>query len=92
MGRPRILMNYETSMDWGRLRNKLIDFYDGRCQICGGRGDSVHHNTYERYGHERLTDLVLLCSLCHGFFHGRLGMNDRPALALVANGEKMVDG
>jgi hypothetical protein len=29
----------------------------------------VHHRTYERIGHEKLSDLCLLCGPCHRLFH-----------------------
>jgi phage terminase large subunit GpA-like protein len=38
-----------------------------KCAHCG-RGSSkheVHHLTYERFGHERMADLVVLCESCH---------------------------
>lgn len=25
----------------------------------------VHHKTYDRYGHEKLGDLILICKRCH---------------------------
>ena len=40
---------------------------DNVCQRCG-EGSArleVHHLTYERFGHERLADLKLLCQDCH---------------------------
>jgi hypothetical protein len=31
---------------------------------------NVHHNNYDRYGDELLSDLVALCEECHGHYHG----------------------
>jgi 5-methylcytosine-specific restriction endonuclease McrA len=32
----------------------------------------VHHRTYARLGHERPTDLIVLCEECHRRYHGTL--------------------
>jgi 5-methylcytosine-specific restriction endonuclease McrA len=32
----------------------------------------VHHRTYERFGHEDVDDLTVLCRTCHDLFHARL--------------------
>jgi len=29
----------------------------------------VHHLLYDRLGHEKLSDLIVLCRLCHNAFH-----------------------
>lgn len=31
----------------------------------------VHHKTYERLGHEKMSDLKLLCNSCHGKEHNK---------------------
>lgn len=38
-----------------------------RCQDCGRPSPSleVHHLNYERFGHERMSDLRVLCTPCH---------------------------
>lgn len=37
-----------------------------RCQVCGERRPlDVHHNTYERLGHEKPRDLIAVCRACH---------------------------
>jgi hypothetical protein len=46
-----------------------------RCQVCNsGHQISTHHRTYDTHGFEHLNmvDLVVLCSNCHGLFHGHL--------------------
>lgn len=46
-----------------------------RCQICNSADSiSVHHRTYDNHGYEHLhmSDLVVLCSNCHGLFHGSI--------------------
>lgn len=43
-----------------------------RCQGCGDKEKlHVHHKTYERLGHENLTDLVVVCETCHALIHQR---------------------
>lgn len=46
-----------------------------KCQVCNSpSGIQTHHRTYETHGEEHLNmhDLVVLCELCHGLFHGHL--------------------
>jgi hypothetical protein len=39
------------------------------CVVCGEARVDLHHRTYERLGHEELTDLVPLCRQHHGEAH-----------------------
>jgi hypothetical protein len=42
----------------------------GVCEACGENpAKLLHHVTYERYGHELLTDVLGVCRECHGKFH-----------------------
>lgn len=46
-----------------------------RCQVCNGCNElNVHHRTYDTHGreHSNMMDLVVLCSRCHGLFHGHV--------------------
>lgn len=58
-----------------KLRVGIWARASGACEDCGRGGDGValdlHHLTYDRYGHERATDLLLLCRGCHDRRHGR---------------------
>jgi hypothetical protein len=69
-------MPYEAYLEtahWKYARVKAIDRAGGSCQLCNERGDlDVHHRTYERRGHEKPGDLIVLCRDCHGRFHGVL--------------------
>jgi hypothetical protein len=66
---------YETylhSPEWAERRRYKLQQAGHRCQGC----DSdelleVHHLTYDRVGHERPEDLMVLCNLCHAKEHGR---------------------
>jgi hypothetical protein len=40
------------------------------CEFCKRRRKfNLHHKTYERLGHERTTDLIILCDDCHTEVH-----------------------
>jgi cytochrome c len=42
------------------------------CLCCGSREElDIHHKTYERLGHEKVTDLQVLCRDCHYVWHER---------------------
>lgn len=45
----------------------------GRCEVCGSRlhadNRHLHHLTYVRRGHERLSDVEYVCLACHGAYH-----------------------
>jgi hypothetical protein len=61
---------YIQSKEWFALRRLALEQAEHRCQLCD-RAENlrVHHRTYERLGHERLTDLTVLCAVCHRSFH-----------------------
>ncbi len=57
--------HYESDY-WFRFRIKVKEFWGCRCALCNSeRANEVHHRTYERIGHEELTDCILLCRNCH---------------------------
>lgn len=57
--------NYLKTSHWQELKQRIYAKYR-QCQNCGAkRGLDVHHKTYERLGHEKLSDLRLLCRECH---------------------------
>lgn len=66
---------YISSPEWETVRQQRLEIDGRRCTGCGDDGThsplEVHHLTYERFGHERLTDLLTLCRLCHAREHGR---------------------
>ena len=64
--------SYIRSDDWGRKRKQAIEFYGGRCALCGDKDDiHVHHINYETLGKEEMLDLTLLCEYHHNDFHKR---------------------
>lgn len=63
---------YLKSPHWQRMKEIALNRAGNKCQLCGyKRNLNVHHNTYERRGHEALTDLVVLCGRCHSKFHNK---------------------
>lgn len=57
---------------WKLVRRSRYDFDDGKCAICHqplGFDYQTHHLDYTRLGHERLRDVISLCTNCHRTFH-----------------------
>jgi len=54
---------------WFIFTRKVRAHWGNRCALCNDGGPlEVHHRTYERFGHEELTDCVPLCrKRCHPF-------------------------
>ena len=51
---------------WNITKKFRMEVDGYRCAICGSGIDiDVYHNTYERLGNERLSDVVTLCKTCH---------------------------
>lgn len=59
---------------WRRRRQRAIKRAGYKCQRCG-RADRLecHHLTYDRLGHERPADLIVLCHECHAAEHRTAG-------------------
>lgn len=57
------------SSKWKLIRKAKMDEAHRTCQKCGTTSKrlEVHHKTYERFGNEPLSDLLLLCGDCHAF-------------------------
>ena len=59
-------VRYMQSPEWRALAARVMARDHHRCWVCGSRRNlQVHHRTYRRFGHERLSDLVTLCERCH---------------------------
>lgn len=62
---------YIRSPLWRKRRKALIQERNHTCGKCGlfrfGAGElQVHHLTYDRLGHEKDTDMLVVCRHCHG--------------------------
>src|SRR5215831_15426488 len=63
---------YLRSEEWEAKRIIALRRAGDRCQDCGYKLEvQVHHLTYDRLGHERPEDLMVLCQPCHAQLHGR---------------------
>ena len=61
---------YLESDEW-RWKANAAKEAAGCCAVCGATTElETHHKTYVRVGHERLSDLVVLCRRCHLRYHG----------------------
>ena len=47
-----------------KLRKKIIIEKKGKCEICGGRGNEIHHRDENKANHV-LENLILCCHKCH---------------------------
>lgn len=58
-------------------RAKALKEKIGKCQLCSDTTLlQVHHNSYEHLGNEPDEDLIVLCAICHNFFHRSKAMAD----------------
>lgn len=72
---------YLQSDRWKEIRQWALIFWDRRCVICNSKQKiEVHHRTYERLGHELLTDCIPLCAECHELHHNFTGNFIRGAI------------
>ena len=70
--RQRAHAAYLRSPHWKELRKRWwASKYPKECYVCLGPNlpMDLHHRTYERYGCERLTDLVPVHKGCHRKIH-----------------------
>lgn len=59
-------LNYIDSNEWKGIRYALFAKRGRRCELCwSGKQLQIHHLTYARLFHEKLTDLMILCDKCH---------------------------
>lgn len=56
---------YIHSPAWRNKAECRLEIDGHICQVCGKEASDVHHLTYDRFGHEDMSDLVSLCRDCH---------------------------
>ena len=62
---------YLCSREWGERKQRVHRRAGDKCERCKiNQIDCVHHLTYIRKYHERLSDLAGQCNYCHKFTHG----------------------
>lgn len=80
---------YLQSAHWRTLRRKALENAEHSCQLCNSESAlNVHHRTYDRLGHERLADLIVLCRDCHAKFHDKLENVETPHNDFGAFGDR----
>lgn len=65
---------YLKTDEWQKTRRRALANSGVKCQMCSATDKplNVHHNTYERLGYERASDLITLCEPCHAKHHDKL--------------------
>lgn len=67
------VMNYATyllSPEWRAIRQVKLKETSHKCEGCSNVSHlQIHHLTYKRIGHERMSDLMVLCDKCHAQVH-----------------------
>ena len=84
-----LYLAYLRSPLW-RLRRRLwILRAGGRCERCRSRHRlTIHHRTYARLGHERRTDVTVLCWDCHRQHHAEHRRSLSRPDVLTGNGRR----
>lgn len=76
--KPRMEAEYRRyleSPEWSAKRAATFQRAYGICECCESfPATQAHHLTYERIGHEELSDLMAVCAFCHGVIHGKLAL------------------
>lgn len=66
MKHSRLYTQYLRSAQWKLKRLDALQHAGYRCARChSGMNLEVHHHHYTTLGRERVTDLEVLCALCH---------------------------
>jgi len=61
---------YMRSNRWREVRNKVFKMQGEKCAACNEEKNlNIHHLTYENWGKEPLTELIVLCKHCHEKIH-----------------------
>lgn len=82
---------YLQSPEWKWRAEEAKLAANNQCALCTSSTNlNVHHRTYDRVGYERLSDLIVLCRVCHRRHHRVLqpaAIRRRDALRAYAHGE-----
>ena len=57
--------DYLDSIHWKLTKQKTLDFYNHRCNLCNSSIDTDVYHKNKVLGRENLFDLVVLCNNCH---------------------------
>ncbi len=65
-------MSYDHRKNFAKLKKEVIESTGDGCAVCGTRlGRILHHMTYDNWGAEIKSDVLLVCGPCHGKLHGK---------------------
>lgn len=63
---------YLASREWALLKERVKERDGNTCELCfAAPHENTHHLTYERLGHEDLSDLMGVCRPCHEWLSGK---------------------
>jgi 5-methylcytosine-specific restriction endonuclease McrA len=66
----RRYVTYIQSYAWKAKRNQRLKLDNWQCQHCHSTEElTVHHQNYDRFGDEKMNDLLTLCESCHFAIH-----------------------
>lgn len=72
---------YIESAEWKAFRQRYFKKMPKTCLACEGQSRiTLHHITYDRFGREKLTDVVPLCFDCHEKLHRHHTKSNRSPL------------
>lgn len=65
---------YLKTDEWQKTRRRALASAGVKCQMCSATDKplNIHHNSYERLGYERPSDVICLCEPCHAKHHDKL--------------------
>lgn len=77
--------SYLQSVEWNINRIATLRRDGFTCQGCLADNIplEVHHTTYDRYGDEKLSDLVSVCRECHQSIHDTYGYDYNDTFPLI---------
>ena len=65
---------YMDSPEWQSKRQLVLARDNHQCVVCGSTHNlNIHHIDYSNLGDEHLSELTVLCQLCHSSLHEELG-------------------
>jgi len=65
---------YMNSPEWQSKRQLVLARDNHQCVVCGSTHNlNIHHIDYSNLGDEHLSELTVLCQLCHSSLHEELG-------------------
>lgn len=65
-------LEYLNSEEWKALRDKAYERAGHKCELCRHEAGAVHHIKYPKnLADDDLSNLLVVCTLCHDKLHGK---------------------